>query len=145
MRQVRRGRTCDPRLSTQARVTLDEPPKPQCNGRAASASPTRALCGRPAADFRRKAPDMRTLLFLLVGFLLLAACMLLGRLFSSNNPGATYAATLTFVVLWLVISTANLWVGVAKAGYTLTDEFPIFLLIFGVPTIAAIFLKWRVF
>ena len=88
---------------------------------------------------------MRTLLFLLVGFLLLAACMLLGRLFSSNYPGATYAATLIFVVLWLVISTANLWVGVAKAGYTLTEEFPIFLFIFGVPTIAAIFLKWRVF
>jgi membrane protein implicated in regulation of membrane protease activity len=62
---------------------------------------------------------MRTLLFLVVGFLLLVACMLLGRLFSSNYPGATYAATLTFVVLWLVISTANLWVGVARAGYTL--------------------------
>jgi hypothetical protein len=88
---------------------------------------------------------MRTLLFLLAGFLLLAACMLLGRLFSSNYPGATYAATLTFVVLWLAISTANLWVGVAKAGYTLTEELPIFLFIFGVPTIAAIFLKWRVF
>jgi hypothetical protein len=88
---------------------------------------------------------MRTLLFLLVGFLLLAACMLLGKLFSSNYPGAAYAATLTFVVLWLVISSANLWVGVAKAGYTLTEEFPIFLFIFGAPTIAAIFLKWRVF
>ena len=88
---------------------------------------------------------MRTLFFLLVGFLLLAACMLLGRLFSSNYPGATYAATLTFVVLWLVISTANLWVGVAKAGYTLTDEFPVFLFIFSVPAIAAIILKWRVF
>jgi len=32
-----------------------------------------------------------------------------------------------------------------QAGYTLTEEFPIFLFIFGVPTIAAIFLKWRVF
>ena len=88
---------------------------------------------------------MRTLLFLLVGFLLLAACMLLGRLFSSNYPGATYSATLIFVVLWLVISTANLWMGVAKAGYTLSEEFPIFLFIFSVPTIAALFLKWRVF
>jgi len=88
---------------------------------------------------------MHTLLFLLVGFLLLAACMLLGRLFSSNYPGATYAATLIFVVLWLLISTANLWVGVAKAGYTLTEELPIFLFIFGVPTIAATLLKWRVF
>jgi hypothetical protein len=88
---------------------------------------------------------MRTLLFLLVGFLLLAACLLLGRLFSSNYAGATYAATLTFVVVWLVISIANLWVGVAKAGYALAEEFPIFLFIFAVPTIAAILLKWRVF
>jgi hypothetical protein len=87
---------------------------------------------------------MRTPLFLLVGFLLLAASMLLGRLFSSNYPSATYAATFIFVALWLGISCANLWVGVAKAGYTLSEEFPIFLLIFGVPTIVAIILKWRI-
>jgi hypothetical protein len=87
---------------------------------------------------------MRTPLFLLVGFLLLAASMLLGKLFSSNYSGATYAATLIFVALWLGISGANLWVGVARAGYSLNEEFPIFLLIFGVPTIVAIFLKWRI-
>jgi hypothetical protein len=87
---------------------------------------------------------MRTALFLLVGFLLLAASMLLGKLFSSNYPGATFSATLIFVVVWLGISGANLWVGVAKAGYTLTEELPIFLLIFGAPTIVAIFLKWRI-
>jgi hypothetical protein len=86
---------------------------------------------------------MRTPLFLLVGFLLLAASMLLGKLFSSNYSGATYAATLIFVALWLGISGANLWVGVAKAGYSLNEELPVFLLIFGVPTIVAIFLKWR--
>jgi hypothetical protein len=87
---------------------------------------------------------MRTPLFLLVGFLLLAASILLGKLFSSEYPGATYIATLLFVALWLGISGANLWVGIAKAGYTLTEEFPIFLLIFGVPTLVAIFLKWRI-
>jgi len=88
---------------------------------------------------------MRTLLFLLVGFLLLAACMLLGKLFSSNYSGATYAATWIFILSWLGISGANLWVGIAKAGYTLNEEFPIFLLIFGVPTIIAVFIKWRIF
>jgi len=86
---------------------------------------------------------MRTPLFLLVGFLLLGACMLLGRLFSSNYPGASYAATLTFVVLWLGIAGFNLWVGVVKAGYTLSEELPIFLLISAVPIIAAVLLKWR--
>jgi hypothetical protein len=88
---------------------------------------------------------MRTGLFLLVGFLLLAASMLLGKLFSSNYPGAMFAATLIFVALWLGISGANLWVGVARAGYTFSEEFPIFLLIFAVPAIVAIFLKWRIF
>ena len=86
---------------------------------------------------------MRTLSFLLAGFLLLAVCALLGRLFSGNYSGATYAATWVFIVIWLVIATANLWVGVARAGYTLSDELPIFLLIFGVPIVAAIILKWR--
>ena len=87
---------------------------------------------------------MRTPLFLLVGFLLLAATMLLGKLFSSNYPGATFAATWIFVGLWLAVSGGNLWVGVAKAGYTLSEELPIFLLIFAVPAIVAIFLKWRI-
>ena len=50
---------------------------------------------------------MRTLLFLLVGFLLFAASVTLGRLFASNYPGATFAATITFVALWLGISGAN--------------------------------------
>jgi hypothetical protein len=87
---------------------------------------------------------MRTLLFLLVGLLLLTASMMLGKLFSSNYPGATFAATLIFVALWLAISGVNLWVGVAKAGYSLNEEFPIFLLIFSVPTIVAILVKWRI-
>ncbi len=87
---------------------------------------------------------MRTLSFLLVGFLLLAASLSLGKLFSSNYPGAMYVATLIFILLWMGISGANLWIGVAKAGYALNEEFPIFLLIFGVPAVVAIFLKWRV-
>jgi len=88
---------------------------------------------------------MRSLLFLVVGFLLLAVCLLLGRLFSTHYPSALYAATIAFVSIWLVISIANLWVGVAKAGYAVSDELPIFLLIFGVPAVVAAVLKWRVF
>lgn len=86
---------------------------------------------------------MRTPFILLVGFLLLAACALLGRLFSSNFPDAAYAATWIFIALWLLISAVNLWVGVTRAGYTVSDEFPIFLLIFTVPTVVAVLLKWR--
>jgi len=86
---------------------------------------------------------MRTALFLLVGGLLLGACLLLGRLFSSNYPGAPYTATVAFILVWLGISAANLWVGVAKAGYPLADELPVFLLIFAVPALAAVILRWK--
>jgi hypothetical protein len=86
---------------------------------------------------------MRTALFLLAGLLLLAASALLGRLFSANYPGATFAATVAYVALWFVIAGANMWIGVAKAGYSVTEELPIFLLIFGLPAAAAMVLKWK--
>jgi hypothetical protein len=86
---------------------------------------------------------MRTALFLVVGVLLLAAFLLLGRLFSANYPGATVAATIAYIALWFVIAGANMWIGVAKAGYSVTEELPIFLLIFVLPAAAAVALKWK--
>jgi len=86
---------------------------------------------------------MRTALFLVAGLLLLAASLLLGRLFSANYPGATVAATAAYVALWFVIAGANMWIGVAKAGYSINEELPIFLLIFGLPAAAAVVLKWK--
>jgi hypothetical protein len=87
--------------------------------------------------------SVRTGLFLLAGFLLLGACLLLGRLFASNYSGAAWAATVIFVCLWLAISLSNLWVGVTRAGYAVAEEMPIFLLIFSLPVIVAIAVKWR--
>jgi hypothetical protein len=86
---------------------------------------------------------MRTALFLVAGLLLLAGVVLLGKLFSSNYPEAPRLATLAFVALWLAIAGANMWVGVAKAGYTVAEELPIFLLLFGVPAAVAVLVKWR--
>jgi hypothetical protein len=88
---------------------------------------------------------MRTGLFFLVGFLLLAACLILGKLFTANYPAATTLATVAYVVLWLVIAAFNMWTGVAKAGYSFAEELPVFALIFLVPAAAAILLKWRFF
>jgi len=87
---------------------------------------------------------MRTALFLFAGLLLLAAFLLLARLFATHYPGATLAATSAYVALWCVIAGANMWVGVAKAGYSVAEELPIFLLIFGLPAVAAILLKWKI-
>jgi len=86
---------------------------------------------------------VRTLLFLVAGLLLLAAFLLLGKLFSANYPDAARLTTIAYVALWFIIAGVNMWVGVARAGYSVAEELPIFLLIFGVPAAVAILLKWR--
>jgi predicted permease len=88
---------------------------------------------------------MRTALFFLTALLLLAACLVLGKLFSSNYPAATTVATVVYVALWLVIAAFNLWTGVAKAGYSFAEELPVFALIFLVPAAVAILVRWRFF
>lgn len=87
---------------------------------------------------------MRTGLFLLAGFLFLGGFAIVGKLFSHDFPAAPLAATALFVVLWLALTVFNLWVGVAKAGYTVAAELPILALLFGVPAAAAILLKWKI-
>ncbi|MGQ0546233.1 MAG: hypothetical protein ACT4P3_12995 [Betaproteobacteria bacterium] len=86
---------------------------------------------------------MRTGLVLLSGFLFLAASLIVGKLFASNYPAATTAATVLFLVVWLVVAAFNMWVGVARAGYSVAAELPIFALIFAVPAIAAVLVRWK--
>jgi len=86
---------------------------------------------------------MRTALFLTAGVLLLGGFLLLGKLFAPQYPEAPRASTLAFVVAWLVVAGVNMWLGVAKAGYSVTEELPIFLLIFGAPVVLALVLKWQ--
>ncbi|MET0440393.1 MAG: hypothetical protein ABW071_00230 [Casimicrobiaceae bacterium] len=86
---------------------------------------------------------MRTALFLLAGFLLLASILIVAKLFSANYPAATSWAIVMFVAVWLVVTAANMWVGVNKAGYSASEELPILLLLFGVPALVAVLLKWK--
>jgi hypothetical protein len=86
---------------------------------------------------------MRTVLFLLAGFLLLAAVYILARSFAAHYPGALGLALATYVMLWFAVAAFNMWVGVAKAGYSITEELPIFLLIFGVPAAVAAVVRWK--
>lgn len=87
---------------------------------------------------------MRTALFLVSGFLLLAAFCIWARLFSENLPSAASWATSLFVLVWLGITGFNMWVGVNKAGYSAAEEMPVLLLLFGIPVAAALLLKWKV-
>jgi hypothetical protein len=87
---------------------------------------------------------MRTALFFISGACLLATCFILTKLFAAHYPNAATMAMVAFVALWLVITAFNMWVGVSKAGYSVAEEFPIFLMLFGIPTVVAVILKWKV-
>jgi hypothetical protein len=87
---------------------------------------------------------MRTGLFLLAGVLLLGASFMLAKLFSSNYPSAPLVAFVIFAAFWFVVTAFNMWVGVSKAGYSIGEELPIFLLLYGVPAILAGVIKWKV-
>jgi hypothetical protein len=95
------------------------------------------------SDRNHESISMRTLLFLIAGVLLLASFLLLGKLFSASATDAPRVALISFVVVWLILAGLNMWIGVSRAGYSIADELPIFLLIFGVPAVAAALLKWR--
>jgi len=86
---------------------------------------------------------MRTLLFVLGGFVLLAVCLGGARLLAGVLTEPNRAAVIAFCVIWFVVAAVNMAIGVARAGYSFMEELPIFLLIFGVPAAVAIFAKWK--
>ena len=75
------------------------------------------------------------------GFSLLLSCLLLGHAFGGGVPGAITGAKL-FMPLWLIGAAVNMWLGVSHAGYSVPEEAPIFLAIFGVPAAVAGLLWW---
>jgi hypothetical protein len=81
---------------------------------------------------------MRTALFLLAGLLLMAAALILSKLMSPDIPAARpWLLGLAFGA-WLALTSFNLWIGVSRAGYAVREELPVFMLLFGVPVIAAL-------
>ena len=88
---------------------------------------------------------MRTLIILVIGFVIWGACLGLARLLANASAASLGLATIIFVVIWFLVVAANMWMGVARAGYAFTEELPIFLLIFLLPVAVAIFVRWRFF
>jgi hypothetical protein len=86
---------------------------------------------------------MRTILFLASGLLLMAALLILAKLFSEQVPSAPNWVLALGIALWLAATGANMWIGVSKAGYSVAEELPILLLLFVVPATAAIVVRWR--
>ncbi len=78
------------------------------------------------------------------GFVLLGAFLLAGRFLGAGGTllGMATAAR-WFIPVWLVASGLNMWIGVARAGYSASEEAPILLLVFAVPAAAAMLVAWR--
>jgi hypothetical protein len=86
---------------------------------------------------------MRTILFLVSGLLLMSSFLIVAKLFSEHFPSAPNWALALGLGLWLAVTGSNMWIGVAKAGYSVAEELPILALLFLMPAVAAILVRWR--
>ena len=86
-----------------------------------------------------------TVKVIVAGFVLLAGCLLIGRIIGStfSNPSvAVSRSALVFVPLWLIGAGINMWVGVAKEGYSVKEEIPFFFVVFLIPAAVALAIWW---
>jgi hypothetical protein len=84
---------------------------------------------------------VRTAIIIVAGFAVLAALVLLPRI--AGRPEWSAAGAKIFIALWLAAALVNLWIGVSRAGYTVLEELPIFLLIFALPAGLAAYVWWK--
>jgi hypothetical protein len=85
---------------------------------------------------------MRTAIIIFGGIVLLGLFAVVGwRL--GGGPQSTMMAAKLFIPVWLAVALINMWLGVSRAGYSVAEELPIFLVIFAIPAIAAGFIWWR--
>ena len=82
---------------------------------------------------------MHTIIVVAIGFSLLGLCALVGYFLDGSHGIVT--AALVFLPQWLVGAGINMYLGVKRAGYSVSEEAPIFLVVFGVPAAAAL-LAW---
>jgi len=84
---------------------------------------------------------MHTAMMVANGLLLLLVAGLLGR----RVDGAAGVATAVklFLGFWLLVALGNMWVGVVHAGFTVMQELPFLLAVFGVPAAVAGLVWWR--
>ena len=84
---------------------------------------------------------MRSIAIIVGGLLLFG----LFALVASRIRGAPSIVTAAkaFIPIWLVVALVNMWIGVARAGYSVADEAPIFAAIFAIPAAVAAFVWWK--
>jgi len=88
---------------------------------------------------------MHTIKVIAGGLALLALFLLIARWIGAPAPALALAtAAKVFIPVWLVGAGVNMWMGVSKAGYSVAEEVPYFLIVFAVPAAVALVVLWRV-
>lgn len=88
----------------------------------------------------RKEVFVRSVIIMSLGLILWALCLAAAKFFGNQNPLARPTTTIIFIVLWFILAAVNLYYG-TKAGFTVTQELPIFLMIFLIPSLVAILVQ----
>ncbi len=77
---------------------------------------------------------MHTVMIILAGLVLLAVFVVFARIASIR-----FARLLpVYLVVWLICTVINMWIGVSQAGYSVMQELPFLLIVFTVPALVAI-------
>ena len=72
---------------------------------------------------------------------IIAGLVMLGVMLATAKGNYAGAAK-RFIPLWLLLSIVNMLVGVYSAGYSFREELPILGLVFGIPAIVALAIKY---
>ena len=84
---------------------------------------------------------MHTLIVIAIGLLGLGLCLLVGH--ATGGAAGAARGALFFMPLWLIGAAANMYIGVKGAGYSLSEELPVLLVVFVIPAAAAALAWWR--
>ena len=87
---------------------------------------------------------LHTIKIIALGFVILALCLIASRLIGGASQSMVLArAALVFIALWFIGAGINMWLGVTRAGYSVREEIPYFLIVFLVPATVALIVWWR--
>lgn len=82
---------------------------------------------------------MHTIKVLTIAFALLGLCLAIAK-FTVGKPAG---GALWFIPIWFVGAGINMYIGVSKAGYSVREEIPFFLLVFSIPAAIAVAVWWK--
>ncbi|GEM_PF-645162 len=85
---------------------------------------------------------MRSIIITTVGLILWALFLAIPKMIKRDSAQAKIIATYLFIGLWFLIAAHNMWKGM-QVGYSFLEELPIFLMIFLIPSAAALLVKMK--